>query len=205
MTDRRDHWNSTYTQKPSDRMSWYLPRLATSLALIDRFGPTAPFRIIDVGGGASRLVDDLSARDGVHVTVLDIADAALQVSRERLGDRADAVTWLEADVTTVQLEPASVEIWHDRAVFHFLTDPADRKAYVATMRHALAPGGLAVIATFSLDGPVKCSNLPVVRYSADALAEALGEPFELLHAEDELHHTPSGGQQAFLYAAFRRR
>ncbi|MCE5232082.1 MAG: class I SAM-dependent methyltransferase [Mizugakiibacter sp.] len=202
--ERTEHWQQVYATKGSDAVSWYRPHLDTSLRLLERAGLGAGSRLIDVGGGASTLVDDLLARGLTAVTVLDIAKSALDAARQRLGARAEAVTWLAGDVTRVALPAAAYDLWHDRAVLHFLVDPADVTAYVAQVRRALAPGGHAVIGGFAGDGPERCSGLPVARRDAADIAALLGAGFELLHAEREAHVTPWGAPQAFAYALLRK-
>jgi SAM-dependent methyltransferase len=201
---REHHWQGVYQEKPSDEVSWFAPRLEESLQLITEVTtPTA--RVIDVGGGASTLVDDLLGRGYRDVTVLDLSSAALDVARRRLGDAGRDVTWIACDVTEVELEPARYDLWHDRAVFHFLTEAADREAYVERARRSVADGGHLVMGTFSLSGPTRCSGLDVVRYDAASLALELGADFEL---EGELaanHRTPAGREQAFLFTRFRKR
>jgi ubiquinone/menaquinone biosynthesis C-methylase UbiE len=170
-----------------------------SLDLITRFAPDRGTRIIDVGGGTSTLVDHL-LRDGYsRVTVLDIASSAIAVARERIGPRATDVVWIEADVLRTELPQAAFDLWHDRAVFHFLTEAEDRAAYIAQLRRALCPGGLALIATFAEDGPARCSGLPVVRYSPAALHEQFGSSFHPIETVREAHQTPSGAIQSFIY------
>lgn len=159
--------------------------------------------IVDIGGGASTLVDELVARGFARITVVDISEAALRVARERVGGGAVGVRWLAADARELTL-PEPVDLWHDRAVFHFLTEVADQEAYLQCLRRALAPGGHVVMATFSLSGPQKCSGLPVVRYDADKLARRLGTDFELLRGIQKPHVTPAGGTQDFTYGLFRR-
>ncbi|MDZ7809552.1 MAG: class I SAM-dependent methyltransferase [Arhodomonas sp.] len=159
--------------------------------------------MIDVGGGASRLVDCLLEAGYEAVTVLDIAAGALEAARQRLGTAADAVQWLEADVTTATLPEKAWALWHDRAVFHFLTDAADRAAYLENLARGLRPGGQVIVATFAEDGPDRCSGLPVVRYSPESLERTLGAAFRLEHHELEDHYTPGGALQRFLYCRFR--
>ena len=199
------HWQAVYTEKNARDVSWYRPRLDRSLALIDALGLSAAARILDAGGGASSLVDDLLARGLERPTVVDLAAAALEVSKARLGERASEVTWIVGDVTTRLVAASSLDLWHDRAVFHFLTDPAPRASYVERMTEALRAGGHAVIATFALDGPERCSGLPVARYDADGIARALGPGFEKIAEAREVHETPKGGQQAFTYCVCRKR
>ena len=202
---RKAHWEQVWTTKASTEVSWYQPDPTTSLALLREVGTTATTQILDVGGGDSRLVDAVLAQGLGRMTVLDISGAALARARARLGAAADAVTWLEADVTAVQLAPASVNIWHDRAVFHFLTDPADRARYATTATAAIRPGGTMLISTFALDGPTKCSGLEVERYAPEGIAAAMGEAFALVRGFSELHRTPADREQRFSVAMLRRR
>jgi SAM-dependent methyltransferase len=204
MTDRKAHWEKIYREKGDRDTSWFQPRPETSLALIEATGEPRTAPLIDVGGGTSRLVDRLldSGRD--NLTVLDISGIALEKTRRRLGTRATAVRWLEADLLEADL-PGPWRIWHDRAVFHFLTDEEDRQRYLQQVRRHLAPGGHLVIATFGPEGPQACSGLPVRRYSPDQLAEVLGEGFELEETREELHRTPAGKEQSFVYCRFRYR
>jgi SAM-dependent methyltransferase len=172
------HWDSVYRSKRPDQVSWYRPHLETSLRLIERAAPGRGARILDVGGGESTLVDDLLARGYRHVSVLDVSSAALEVARERLGADADKVTWLCGDVTTCAFT-RQYDVWHDRAVFHFLTRPGDRTAYVRQVARAVKPGGHVIVATFGPAGPAQCSGLEVVRYDADALHDEFGANFRL--------------------------
>lgn len=198
MADRRQHWESVYRTQATDAVSWFQPHAVSSLRLIGRgTGPEA--RIIDVGGGASVLVDDLLDAGYRHVTVLDLAESALAVSRERLGARAAQVEWRIADITRAELPAARYDVWHDRAVFHFLTDPTDRARYVAQVLHAVKPGGRVIVAAFGPGGPLQCSGLDVVRYAPDALHAEFGVPFRLLDHQTEIHHTPAGRSQEFVY------
>ena len=199
----KSHWETIYRQKRPGEVSWYQPHLNVSLSLLANAGLSAGSRIIDVGGGASTLVDDLLARGVSDVTVLDISDHALAVSKARLGERADRVTWMEADIRRVPLPAASYDLWHDRAVFHFLTKAEDRRRYLATMREALKPGGHAILATFALQGPPRCSGLDVVRYSPATLYAEVGGDFRLIEALDEDHRTPANAVQQFLYCRFQ--
>ncbi|MAQ19577.1 MAG: SAM-dependent methyltransferase [Sandaracinus sp.] len=199
------HWEEVYATKAPDGVSWYRPHLDRSLALIEGLGPSRDARIVDVGGGASTLVDDLLDRGFQDLAVVDLATAALAASRARLGDRATAVEWIVGDARHALFPVGSVDLWHDRAVFHFLTEPADRAAYVDHLALAVRPGGHAVIATFAEDGPEKCSGLPVVRHSPDALAAAMGDRFEALQTAREVHRTPWGSEQPFAYVVVRRR
>lgn len=196
---RADHWQQVYTSKADHELSWTQPEPAVSLKLIREVCPSG--RVIDIGGWASPLVARL-LDVGYVVSVLDISPAALERARRTLGERSARVRWLAADITaTPDIGPH--EVWHDRAVFHFLTDPIDRAAYHAALRRALVPGGYAVIATFAPDGPERCSGLPVQRYSPQTLTEELGPSFTLVHAEHEMHTTPWGKPQAFQYSVLR--
>ncbi len=203
--DPTSHWDDIYRKKGAQQVSWYRAHLERSLSLLANAGARPSSRLIDVGGGASSLVDDLLDRGFGDVTVLDLSDVALEEARRRLGSRAASVTWLVGDVTTVQLPSGRYDVWHDRAVFHFLREPDARARYVAQLRHAVVPGGLVLIATFALDGPTQCSGLPVERYSAQTLHATLGEGFTLVESATEAHQTPSGGTQAFTFCLFQLR
>ncbi len=201
---RRDHWENVYTGKGENQVSWFQETPALSLELIELAGAVQNSGIIDIGGGASRLADGLVAKGYEDVTVLDLSAAALAAARSRMGDKAGRVTWIAADVTT--WEPSrSYDIWHDRAAFHFLTLPQDQAAYVARLRRALRPGGHAIIGTFALDGPERCSGLLVSRYDAGSLAATLGPGFELTDTRRHEHVTPWGATQKFQFSTFRRR
>ncbi len=198
MSDRHQHWEGVYSNKADDQVSWFQPHAASSLRLIaDCAGTDA--HIIDVGGGASVLVDDLLDADYRNLTVLDLAESALATSQARLGERAQSVQWIAADITRAELPIARYDIWHDRAVFHFLTDPEDRARYVAQVLKSVKPGGHVIVATFGPGGPLQCSGLDVVRYAPDALHAEFGAPFRLLKHETEIHHTPTGKEQEFVY------
>jgi SAM-dependent methyltransferase len=200
--DRREHWEQVWTSKAETETSWHQPEPRLSLDLIARYGGRGG-GVLDVGGGSSRVVDGLLAMGASRVGVLDVSAAALEGARRRLGPRAEGVEWIVADVA--HYEPEHVwDIWHDRAVFHFLTDPEDRQGYVRAARQALAPGGHVVVATFAPHGPTRCSGLEVVRYAAPALTEAFGEGFDLVDSAEEVHHTPWGTEQPFVYAVLRR-
>jgi SAM-dependent methyltransferase len=202
--DRQVHWNSIYGKKREHEVSWFEPFPGVSVQLLEAAGLDSETCVLDVGGGESRLVDHLVARGLTCLAVLDVSAAALQRARARLGSDASIPTWIEADVTgDWSLE--RMDIWHDRAVFHFLTDPGDRARYVDHLNDTLAPGGSAIIATFALDGPEMCSGLTVVRYSPDSLASALGSDFRLLQAVPHMHTTPWGTAQSFVYCRFERR
>jgi len=200
MTDRREHWDHTYTVKSDTAVSWYQDVPERSLALIRKAGKGS---VIDIGGGASRLVDRLLAESYDDLTVLDISDVALSRSKERLGAEAIKVGWIVADITRWTPE-RQWDVWHDRAVFHFLTEEAGQIAYIAALKAGTRPGSHVVISTFALTGPEKCSGLPVQRYSAETLAARLGREFALLTQESETHPTPFGTTQDFTYVVFRR-
>jgi SAM-dependent methyltransferase len=201
--NRKSHWETVYTTKGENEVSWFQENPAPSLELIDLARPTPETAIVDIGGGASRLVDSLIARGFRHVTVLDISQAALEAARARLGECPSHVEWVVADVT--KWSPAQTfDIWHDRAAFHFLTDPADRLAYVARLKQAIRPGGHVIIGTFAVDGPEKCSGLPVNRYDPASLAKELGEGFELVDSRRHDHSTPWDSNQRFQFCIFRR-
>jgi ubiquinone/menaquinone biosynthesis C-methylase UbiE len=200
----KDHWENVYATKPTHGVSWFQEHAECSLELIRRTGVSKDATIIDVGGGASTLVDDLLASGYSSLTVLDLSAAALAAARQRLGPKADAVRWIEADITRVALPWHAYDLWHDRAVFHFLTTVEQRHAYIEKVKHAVKPGGHVIIATFAEDGPTQCSGLPVMRYSADALKAEFGEPFTLKEYAKEDHHTPFGTTQRFVYCYFRK-
>ena len=199
----KEHWERVYASKATDAVSWFQEHAEQSLRLIRGTGVPLSGSIIDVGGGASTLVDDL-LRDGYSaISVLDLSAAALAAARLRLGVRADAVQWIEADITQAELPLHGYDIWHDRAVFHFLTDGAARQAYVDAVLRAVKPGGHVIVATFAEDGPTQCSGLPVMRYTADELHAEFGAPFTLLAHEREEHRTPNGVVQSFVYCYCR--
>ena len=201
--DPRTHWEAIYRAKLPHQLSWFQAEPGTSVDLIHRAVPDVNAAIIDVGGGASTLVDRLLSAGYRRLTVLDISPSAFEAVRRRLGPRAGDVTWMEADVLTADLPAGRFDLWHDRAVFHFLTAAADRARYVEQVRTALRPGGHVLVATFADDGPTRCSGLPVVRYTAAALAAEFGEGFRLADSAREEHVTPSGVVQAFMYGLFR--
>jgi len=200
---RRTHWETVYVTKAENEVSWFQDNPSPSIEAIALTGATPASSVIDIGGGASRLVDRLLAQGFVDVTVLDLSAAALDTAKARLGTAAGKVRWLVADATT--WEPsASYDVWHDRAAFHFLTGESDRAAYVGRLDRALKPGGHAIIATFALDGPERCSGLPVHRYDAESLGRALGPAFKLIDASRHEHATPWDARQAFQFSVFRR-
>ena len=199
----KSHWENIYQTKAPTQVSWYQEHARLSLRLIADTGIDRADPIIDVGGGTSTLVDDLLADGYQHLTVLDISASALQTAQQRLGVRATAVTWIEADITQAQLPGQFYAVWHDRAVFHFLTQPHDRQRYIQAVRHAVKPGGHVIVATFALDGPPQCSGLNVTRYNPDSLHHEFGEDFQLLTSTRETHVTPFGTEQKFIYCYCR--
>lgn len=201
--NRREHWNRVYQTKTPDSVSWYQRRPDVSLGLIAASGIAKDAGIIDIGGGASLLADHLLDLGYTNLAVLDLADAALNACRLRLGARAAAIEWFEADVTSFE-PPHRYALWHDRAAFHFLTEAADRARYVATLGRTLLPGGTAIIATFALDGPPRCSGLDIVRYDERSIAVELGAQFALREMRRETHITPGNAEQRFSYFRFER-
>lgn len=199
------HWEDVYSRKAADQVSWFQPHLERSLQFVDQAKLTADAAIIDVGGGASTFVDDLLARGFSAVTVVDLSARALEIARARLGDRGASVQWVVGDITTLELPEHRYDFWHDRAVFHFLTDPLQRARYVELVRKSLKPGGRIVVATFSPDGPTRCSGLDVTQYSEGAIHAVFGADFAPLGCVRETHHTPSGSSQEFLYCECRLR
>lgn len=197
--ETQQHWENVYQTKSSTEVSWYQPTPEKSLEMIAYTGVPHDGVIIDVGGGASTLADSLLAQGYTEITVLDISAEALVTAKERLGTKADRVQWLVADITTVTLPRHSIDIWHDRAVFHFLTNPDDRQRYIEMVNHALKPEGHIIVATFAPDGPTKCSGLDVMRYAPEELHSTFGDNFTLMHSEQERHHTPFGTEQSFIY------
>ena len=204
MTTNRDHWQTVYHSKGEQQTSWFRPHLDESLRLIDSLDLDKSLPAIDVGGGRSTLVDDLLERGFADLTVLDLSQAALDESRRRLGERAGTITWLAGDITHVALPVAHYALWHDRAAFHFLTDRNERLRYSTTAARSIRPGGFIVLATFALDGPEKCSGLPVQRHDAQSLADAFADAFEPFADSRELHPTPFGTEQPFTYVVLRR-
>ena len=198
------HWDRVYGSKDTEDLTWYQPHAEVSLQLIRQSGVGKNAAIIDVGGGASTLVDDLLDAGYTDLTVLDVSATALAATRARLGEAASRVNWIEADITSIELPEQAFDLWHDRALFHFLTDAKDRAAYVTAMARSVKTGGEVVLATFAKSGPDKCSGLPVVRYSPESLEAELGEEFVLLEHLTEDHRTPGGATQPFLYCFFRK-
>lgn len=199
----KKHWDNVYTTRAPEAVSWYAPHLSVSLQYIARTGAPREAAIVDVGGGEATLVDDLLDAGYRRVSVLDISEKALAVCRQRLAGRAEGVTWVAADVLEHCFRPRSVDVWHDRAVFHFLTDARQRQRYVAQVLRALRPGGHAIVGTFGPEGPMQCSGLPVARYSPNELHSEFGAPFRLIDHNTTLHTTPWGSTQQFVYCYCR--
>jgi 2-polyprenyl-3-methyl-5-hydroxy-6-metoxy-1,4-benzoquinol methylase len=201
--DPSAHWEKVYNTKAPNAVSWYRPHLETSLALIERAAGGCSASIIDVGGGPATLVDDLLAHGYKSVTVLDISQTALDLAKNRLGPDAQRVEWLLADVAHTTLPSQAHDVWHDRAVFHFLTAQQDRVGYVQNVMRAVKNGGHVIVSTFGLEGPSKCSGLDVVRYDAESLHDEFGKRFRLVESTKEMHQTPFGSTQQFLYCYCR--
>jgi SAM-dependent methyltransferase len=199
----KEHWENVYHTKAPDEVSWYSSHLGTSLKVIEQRAPDRSSPIIDVGGGASTLVDDLVARGYRDVTVLDISETAIGEARKRLGSESERVTWLVGEITTIALKRSAYSVWHDRAAFHFLTGNRERIAYVRQVTKSVRPGGHVIVGTFGPEGPKRCSGLDVVRYDAESLHREFGTQFQLLESSEELHRTPSGAVQQFLYCYCR--
>jgi ubiquinone/menaquinone biosynthesis C-methylase UbiE len=200
----KNHWEHIYETKTATQVSWYQEHAQYSLEFIQHTGIQRTDHIIDIGGGASTLVDDLLLAGFQNISVLDVSGSALQVARQRLGAKSGNVHWIEADITQVDLPEKAYDLWHDRAVFHFLTQVEDRQRYVQAVRHAVKQGGHVIVATFAPDGPERCSGLDVVRYDPESLHDEFGEGFELRESRREAHRTPFGTQQAFIYCYCRK-
>lgn len=201
---QKDHWEKVYSRKPAEKLGWYQPHLQTSLDWLDELSLAADASIIDVGGGASTLVDDLLGAGYQSITVLDISENALSSVRERLGEKADSVTWLNCDITSVVLPTHHCDVWHDRAVFHFLTEPDQQQKYRENLLKCLKPGGYVFLGTFASEAPPKCSGLPVRRYGPEQLADTLGAEFELVRHYRKMHVTPGGVEQMYVHCLFRK-
>jgi len=193
----RNHWRAVYEAKRPEEVSWYQAVPEPSLAALERFGMGPDESLIDVGGGASALAGELAALGWRDITVLDIAASAI-------GDKSEAITWIDADIRHWRPD-RTYDVWHDRALFHFLTEPADRANYTEALRAGAHKDSLVILATFALDGPEKCSDLPVRRYDAEAIMAELGDEFALVEAWRQAHVTPWGAEQSFQWAAFNRR
>lgn len=198
------HWEQVYSTRSPEEVGWYEPHLETSLEWIKEVAADTDASIIDVGGGASTLVDDLVAEGYRSITVLDLSRTALATAKNRLSGNADAVTWIEGDVTAVSLPAGGYDVWHDRAVFHFLTDDEQKRRYVAGLLQATKPGSHLIMATFAPEAPPRCSGLPVERYEAGQLEAVLGSGFVLRRQRKELHVTPGGTEQMYVYCLFQR-
>lgn len=198
-----EHWQHVYLTRAPEEVGWYESDPVVSRRLVGVACARGAQSVIDVGGGASALVDHLLAMDVPRIAVLDVSEAGLAVARSRLGDRAARVEWIVGDVTALE-DVGTFDVWHDRAVFHFLTDADDRATYVRLAERTIRPGGTAFVATFAPDGPERCSGLPVCRYDGDQLAEAFGPAFRLETTERHTHTTPGGVAQGFIYATLTR-
>jgi 2-polyprenyl-3-methyl-5-hydroxy-6-metoxy-1,4-benzoquinol methylase len=196
--DTRSHWEQVYVRKDLKRMSWFRPHLERSLELIERAAPDRMASILDVGSGESTLVDDLLGLGYGNITVLEISRTALEATKARLGQSGERVRWLCGDVTEAVLPEGGYDVWHDRAVFHFLTEAGQRRAYVESVKSALKPGGSVILSTFGPAGPERCSGLTAIRYDASKLEREFGDPFHLVETSLEMHETPSGAVQQFL-------
>jgi ubiquinone/menaquinone biosynthesis C-methylase UbiE len=199
-----EHWEEIYTAKPANQVGWYAPHLETSRRWIAELKLAAENPIIDVGGGASTLVDDLLDSGHKNLTVLDLSERAIHVTKERLGNLSSAVTWLHGNVTEIELPSRNFGLWHDRAVFHFLIEQEMAQKYRDAILRALKIGGYFIVGTFGLDAPPQCSGLPVQRYTSELLSDTFGKEFELKRHQNEMHNTPSGAEQAYVYCLFQR-
>jgi SAM-dependent methyltransferase len=203
-TDAKLHWEDVYASRSAEQVSWYRAHLEVSFELLLKGGLNAHSRVIDVGGGASTLVDDLLDFGVRAVAVVDLSAASLSVARQRLGEQARRVSWIVADMTRLDVAESSFDLWHDRAALHFLVDPLAAAAYVRAATDAIAPGGCAVIGCFAADGPKRCSSLPVVGRDPEDIAALFGAGFSLIESRRELHRTPSGHTQPFAYTLLRK-
>lgn len=202
--NRQEHWEKVYQSKARDQVSWFREHLDTSLRMITNTGVGSNTSIIDVGGGNSTLVDDLLEQGFADVSVLDISGKAIADSQERLGAETEHVNWIEADITAVNLALDHYDVWHDRAVFHFLTDAEERRRYVGLVMRSLKRGGHIIVASFSLDGPQTCSGLDVMRYSPETMHDEFGDTFRLVESISETHNTPFNTSQEFVYCYCRK-
>lgn len=202
--DRQTHWERVYEEKAATSVSWYRPHLERSLELIEQFAKSKGAAVLDIGGGASTLVDDLLGKGFENVSVLDISGRALEASRIRIGERAAKVPWIVADFLGALLEKERYDICHDRAVFHFLNDHGEKAAYFEQVERILRPEGVLILATFAMDGPERCSGLPVSRYDEAGLSKIVGGQFEIVASRRESHHTPWGSVQEMMYFVLRR-
>lgn len=203
--DRERHWNDRYSTTTVEKLGWFRVHLERSLQWIDELGLSHDASIIDIGAGASTLVDDLMERGFTDISALDVSAEALAITRKRLGEKAAGVEWYVADVTSAELPEASFDLWHDRAVFHFLTDEPDRDLYRQALSRALRPSGHLLIGVFSPEAPPKCSGLPVERYTLEQLEAEFSSDFELVREGSDPHVTPGGVEQPYVYALLKRR
>jgi SAM-dependent methyltransferase len=204
MIEKAHHWENVYRNKSFDAVSWYAPHLAESLRLIEQLCLDKTAAIVDIGAGESTLVDDLLQRHYLDLSVLDISATAIEFTKQRLGTKAAQVSWHVGDITRYDFAGKQFDLWHDRAVFHFLTEPSARRSYIELVRRSVQPGGYVLMATFGPDGPRQCSGLDVVRFTDEQLHHEFGDGFELLGSEINHHHTPAGTKQQFLYCWCRR-
>lgn len=200
----KTHWEHIYETKSPTQVSWYQEHAQFSMHYIENTGIRKTDHILDVGGGTSTLVDDLIEAGFQNITILDVSGTALQLARQRLGTKANNVNWIEADITQAELPYQSYDVWHDRAVFHFLTKAIDRQRYIDTVRHSVRKGGHVIVATFASDGPDHCSGLEVMRYNPEGLHNEFGDGFDLVDSTRETHHTPFGTEQKFIYCYCRK-
>ncbi len=200
----KEHWENVYSNKSAAKVSWFQAHAQLSLRFIENLVTDTTSSILDVGGGASTLVDDLLTHNYHNISVLDVSSAALSVTKNRLATRAEDVHWLEVNIIEAQLAQHAYDVWHDRAVFHFLTTPEQQQAYIKQVSHALKPDGLLIISTFASDGPLKCSGLPVVRYTTSELYSQFSDSFELISSKLESHITPTGKEQKFIYCVCKK-
>ena len=200
----KKHWNQIYSSQPPDNVGWYKPHLETSLAWIEDLNVDPHEPIIDIGGGASTLVDDLLERGHKNLTVLDLSKSAIQITQKRPGNASSAVTWLVGDVTEIELPSRYYLLWHDRAVFHFLIEPGSQQKYKEALLDSLKEGGYFIIGTFTPEAPPQCSGLPVQRYDSELLTKTFGDRFELKRQRNEMHTTPGGVKQSYVYCLFQR-
>lgn len=204
MSHPKSHWENVYNENAPDEVSWYRTAHESSLRLIEKTGAGKDDWIIDVGAGASTWVDQLLAQRYKKIALLDVSAKALAYTRARLGEAAQQIEWIESDIKDFRPQHP-FKVWHDRAVFHFLTHPQDRRSYVETLKSALCPEGHVIIATFAVGGPTQCSGLDIVQYDASKLSDELGESFELIESQNETHRTPWDSEQKFIYCHFQRK
>lgn len=203
MMNRQQHWENVYQTKQGDKISWFQPSPDLSLKLIEATGINKGDAIIDVGSGTSRLVDYLLANGYSNISLLDISSTAIQATKKRLGIQAESINWLISDVTEFSLNHP-IKLWHDRAVFHFMTNKNDRNAYIHQLKQYLPAEGHLIIAAFSPEGPIQCSGLDIVQYDSNLIQQTLGQEFKLQETVCEIHLTPAGGEQHFNYFRFQR-